>query len=673
MCLETHTHMAVSNHRLHPSDEEYEEYSHMLRGIKTTDDLHRTYKPEEIPPKPTSILRNRQTEVSFNQNDDKAAAECNHNTGKHIKLQPVDVSTIIGPSYSILDLTLNWELRRDVGSTTTIKAVQELYSCKRSLSSSSLEESPQTGVANDKRIASGRSNWLKCSKYSNSECKENKCKAACKRKKACYATVSYADPEQSYAESERNQYYPESQQSQVYPQSEQSQVYPQSEQSQVYPQSQQSQVYPQSEQSQVYPKSEQSQVYPESEQSQVYAKEEKSCSFHESKPNHGSPKLKQNPVYPESQENSYYPESEACHRSPNRVSPKQGSSKFQQNSVYSESKQSRCSAESDRKTDHYNMKSTSTFNTSNGTDYTDESCLRTQAYDRHAQSPRCESSRDSHKFEEEQRMTDCSRQSHKRGTDAASHLGSSNYSCPSPCPIPLVPRTNSSCHGAPTNENSLHGDAMESCGTAKTRGMKRPANSCSGSSMSGTPSAACSLDDGQNENSACNCVDIESFLANCKKHPAQCCDPCEGCCPVFSPPYMRPCAPSCSPPEPPCISNECFCMGYVHDMLEDRSVYAVSYRPVMCCGNNFKHSSNGNSCLCSDLPLGGGCGPCSNVCPPSPCCFSAESPSCCGASCPGVCPPACGGCPVSCLYPLARLSPGYCNSYPCGGCNAYCI
>ncbi|XP_017152575.1 uncharacterized protein LOC108162372 [Drosophila miranda] len=650
--------MAVSNHRLHPSDEEYEEYNHLLRGIKTTDDLHKTYKPEAIPPKPTSILRNRQTEDSFDQNDGKAAAECHQNTGKHIKLQPVDISTVIGPSYSILDLTLNWELRRGVGSTTSIKAVQELYSCKRSLSSSSLEANPQKGVANDKRIASGRSNWLKCSKYSNRECKENKCKAACKRKKACYASVSYADPEQSYAESERNQYYPESRQMQSYPESQQSQVYSQSQQSQVYSESQQSQVYSESQQSQ---------VYPESEQSQVFAKEEKNSSFHESKPNHGSPKLKQNPVYPESQQNSSYPESEACHRSPNRVSPKQGSSKFQQNSA----KQSRCSAESDRKTGHYNMKSTSTFNTSNGTDYTDESCLRTQAYDRHAQSPWCESPRDSHKFEEEQRMTDCSRQSHKGGTDAASHPGSSSYSCPSPCPIPLVPRTNRSCHGAPTNENSSHGDAMKSCGRAKTRGMKRPANSCSGSSMSGSPSAACSLDDGQNENSACNCVDIESFLANCKKHPAQCCDPCAGCCPVFSPPYTRPCAPSCSPPEPPCFSNECFCMGYVHDMLEDRSVYAVSYRPVMCCGNNFKHASNGNSCLCSDLPLGGGCGPCSNGCPSSPCCFSAESP-CCGASC-GVCPPACGGCPPTRLYPLARLSPGYCNSYPCGGCNAYCI
>ncbi|SPP86006.1 uncharacterized protein LOC117587955 [Drosophila guanche] len=662
--------MAVSNHRITLSSEEYESDVHTLRTIKTFDDLYKTYRPTLVPPKPkkkpTSILRKRQTEGFRNQNDGKET-ECHQNDCQASKWNPCDVTTLIGPSNSILNLTLSQE----EGTTTTIKAREQnnLEHAKSVGSSSSLQyDQPNP------RIASGRNPF---SKYSNSLCKFNKCKSGCRQEKAYVncAEYSYVEPEPEqnrlYSEPEQNQSYPESQQTPVdaetretavYPDAETREapvftetreVYPETQENQVYTEPRESQDYPEPRRaSQDYPEPRHSPVYPQPRENPVYPMPRETRRLSEANPSYGGlPKLQQNPVY------------------------------SQQNPNYSESQQSLDFAESDRKTNHYNEHNNLTIVTSNGTEYRNESFVKMQSYDPYTLYCRCSKCPnpkdlqfDPYRNYDEASNADVAaarfaNAEPKAGTAMSrseESLAEEQPAC-QPYYYFYPPMTTSD----PMDGNTSPEDATRSVSRPKTKGMKRPSNIQTGSIISGLQSAAANpaVEAGnynQNQNAGVNCVDVESFLANCKKCAVTCCDPRQGCCPLYTPARMG-CCPS-PPKAAACNTNECYCMGYVHDSLQDRSVYAADYRPVMCGGNNFQHFANGISCLCADLPVGGGCGPCSNNCAFG-CSFSTEPPSCCVSHQP-ACGPTCQSC---CLYPLAQLSPGYCNSYPCGRYNTFCM
>ncbi|BFF93545.1 uncharacterized protein DMAD_11385 [Drosophila madeirensis] len=671
--------MAVSNHRITLSSEEYEADVHTLRTIKTFDDLYKTYRPTLVPPKPkkkpTSILRKRQTKDFRNQNDGKGT-ECHQNDCQAARWHPYDATTLIGPTRE----QNNLEHAKSVGSSSSLQ-----------------DDQPNP------RIASGRNPF---SKYSNSQCKFNKCKSGCKQEKACvnHAAYSYleAEPEQNrqYLEPEQNQSYPESQQNDVYAESRETAVYPDAEtrEAPVFTETREIPVYPETQESQDYPEPRRaSQDYPEPRRaSQDYPEPRRASQDY--------PEPRNNPVYPQPRENPVYPRPRETRRLSEENPSYGGLPKLQRNPIYaqqnpnySESQQSHDFAESDRKTNHYNEHNNLTIVTSNGTEYPNESFVKMQSYDPYTlycQCSKCPNPKDfqfdpyrnygeasnadvaaarfanaepkggtpmsrseeSQGFAEEQPMPN-----HEGNTEAIYQPAGQPYYYFYP------PMTTSD----PMDGNTLPEDATKSASRPKTRGMKRPSNIQTGSFISGFQSAAASptaeaVNYTQNQNAGANCVDVESFLANCKKCAVPSYDPCQGCCPLYPPACMG-CCPS-PPKAAACNTNECYCMGYVHDSLQDRSVYAADYRPVMCGGNNFQHFANGISCLCADLPVGGGCGPCSNNCAFG-CSFSTEPPSCCVGR-----QPACGPTGQSCcLYPLAQLSPGYCNSYPCGGYNTFCM
>ncbi|XP_041448187.1 uncharacterized protein LOC111076535 [Drosophila obscura] len=810
--------MAVSNHHIALSPEEYAAVIHMLRTIKTTDDIHKTYRPAPVSPipqkKPTSILRNRQAEDLSNQNGNQggeAAAVSQHSNCTPSKWQPVDFSTVIGPSTSILNLTLN----HHEGSTTTIQglghdnAVQELYKGTKSVSSSSsLDDNQAKDVPNaQQRIASGRNPF---SKYSNTQCKSYKCKAGCRKDKSCYATgsetESFARPEQnrvyaepkfswrnpfskysntqcksykckagcrkdkscyatgseteSFARLEQNQVYiepdvyrgtqddpvyrgnqddavfggpqadpvyREPQDEPVYRETQDDPVYREPQDDPVYREPQDDPVYREPQDDPVYRETQDEPVYREPQNDPVYCEpqDDPVCRetqddavhrgsqddpvyrgsrdnpvypstrdnqhFAEAEPYRGgSPKSLENADYPESspqQKPVYYGGLPKLQRNPNYADSEQDpvyhGGLLQRSPVYQEPDPSHDFAESHRKTDHYNEHNNLKNFLSIDTNYHDESLVKTHSYDPN-----------DYQFDPYK--------TYSRASNANPESYSNALGVPSR--RSLVPKQEGQidaagqplhCSYPKTDRGSMNASALaydnpstKSVTKAKTRGRKRPSSAQMGSSTTGFKTSlacpdSCGTNYAQNQNpgSNCprnpnagtNCVDVESFLANCKNFPAQCCDPCQGCCPRFPPPCLG-CCPtsSCSPPKSACNNtNECFCMGYVCDILQDKSVYAVDYRPAMCRGNNFQHFSNGNSCRCADLPIGGGCGPCCNDCSFG-CGFTTEQPTCCGARqtpCGGGQPP----CQSACLYPLARLSPGYCNSYPCGGYTSYCM